>query len=35
VEELAEAPVIDATEDNTVDQEQESETEAPIDGGEE
>ena len=30
-EELAEAPVTEATEDNTPDQEQESETEAPID----
>src|SRR5437773_182185 len=35
VEELAEAPVAEATEDDAVDQEQESETEAPIDGGEE
>jgi large subunit ribosomal protein L4 len=34
-EELAEVPVTEATEDNTPDQEQESETEAPIDGGEE
>jgi len=34
-EELAEALVTEATEDNTPDQEQESETEAPIDGGEE
>jgi len=34
-EELAEAPITEATEDNTPDQEQESETEAPIDGGEE
>ncbi len=33
--ELAEVPVTEATEDNTPDQEQESETEAPIDGGEE
>src|SRR5260370_6162206 len=35
VEELAEVPVAEATEDDTVDQEQESETEAPRDGGEE
>jgi len=35
VEELAEAPVTEATEDDTADQEQESETEAPIDSGEE
>jgi large subunit ribosomal protein L4 len=35
VEELAEAPVTEATEDDTAAQEQESETEAPIDGGEE
>ena len=34
-EELAETPVTEATEDNTPDQEQESETEAPTDGGEE
>jgi len=34
-EELAEALVTEATEDNTPDREQESETEAPIDGGEE
>ena len=35
VEELAEASVAEATEDDLVDQEQESETEAPRDGGEE
>jgi large subunit ribosomal protein L4 len=35
VEELAEVPVAEATEDDTVDQEQESEIEAPRDGGEE
>jgi len=35
VEELAEAPVDEATEDDTEDQEQESETEAPTNGGEE
>ena len=35
VEELTEAPLVEATEDDTEDQEQESETEAPIDGGEE
>ena len=35
VEELAEAPVAEATEDDTEDQEQESETEAPTNGGEE
>ena len=35
VEELAETPVTEATGDNASDQEQESETEAPIDGGEE
>jgi len=34
-EELAEAPVTEATKDSTPNQEQESETEAPIDGGEE
>ena len=34
-EELAEVPVAEATEDDTVDQEQESEIEAPRDGGEE
>ena len=34
-EELADASVTEATEDNTPDQEQESQTEAPIDGGEE
>ena len=34
-EELAEESVTEATESNTPDQEQESETEAPIDGGEE
>ena len=35
VEELAEAPVAEAIEDDTEDQEQESETEAPTNGGEE
>src|SRR5712692_1130194 len=35
VEELAEVPVTEATEDDTADQEQESEIEAPRDGGEE
>ena len=35
VEELAEAPVAEATEDDTEGQEQESETEAPTNGGEE
>jgi len=35
VEELVEAPVTEATEDDIEGQEQESETEAPIDGGEE